>query len=239
MCLQRCAEIGYAGVQLSAVGCMAGPEPLVNAETAREWLDRYGLACCATHTPWSQIRDSFDKTVSDHKTLGCSYTALGSLGSEFGPSPENYGRFLTEAQPLAEALLQQGIRFGYHNHSHEFIRDPATGKPAMEQLLENGRDWLQLEVDTYWVAHAGASPATFLRRCLGRLWAIHLKDMEVVAGDGPVMAPVGEGNLDWPAILDACREGGTEWLIVEQDTCRRDPFDCLASSYRFLSASIA
>jgi sugar phosphate isomerase/epimerase len=58
--------------------------------------------------------------------------------------------------------------------------------------------------------------------------------MEVVEGDGPVMAPVGEGNLEWPQILAACSEGGTEWLIVEQDEFRRDPFDCLASSLMFL-----
>jgi sugar phosphate isomerase/epimerase len=238
-CLRRCSEIGYAGVQVSAVGSMTGPEPTVTAVQAREWLDRYNLSCCATHVAWNRLTTEFDKVVTEHKILGCTYIALGSLGSDFGPAPENYRRFLEEAEPVARALKEQGIRFGYHNHSHEFIRDPETGRPAIDLLVGNGVDWLDLEVDTYWVAHAGASPATFLKRATGRLWAVHLKDMEVVAGDGPVMAPVGEGNLDWPEILDACQTGGTEWLIVEQDTCRRDPFDCLASSYRFLSASIA
>jgi len=48
------------------------------------------------------------------------------------------------------------------------------------------------------------------------------------------MAEVGEGNLDWPDILAAAREAGTEWYIVEQDTCQRDPFESLAISLRNL-----
>ena len=92
-----------------------------------------------------------------------------------------------------------------------------------------------LEVDTYWVANAGVDPARLLDRCAGRIPVIHVKDMEVAPVDGPVMAPVGEGNLDWNSILSSAKAGGTEWLLVEQDTCRRDPFLCLRSSYEFLT----
>ena len=49
------------------------------------------------------------------------------------------------------------------------------------------------------------------------------------------MAPIGEGNMDWPAILAACKAAGVCWYAVEQDDCYRDPFDCLQSSYEFLS----
>jgi sugar phosphate isomerase/epimerase len=68
---------------------------------------------------------------------------------------------------------------------------------------------------------------------------VHVKDKEVIPGEGPVMAPVGEGNLNWPRILDVCEKGGIEWYVVEQDTCRRDPFDCLRSSYEYLSTLLS
>jgi sugar phosphate isomerase/epimerase len=48
------------------------------------------------------------------------------------------------------------------------------------------------------------------------------------------MAEIGEGNLDWADVLAACRDAGVEWLIVEQDECRRDPFESLAISRRNL-----
>ena len=51
------------------------------------------------------------------------------------------------------------------------------------------------------------------------------------------MAEIGEGNLNWPAILAAAAAGGVEWYLVEQDECyQRDPFESLAISYRNLQA---
>ena len=50
------------------------------------------------------------------------------------------------------------------------------------------------------------------------------------------MAEVGEGNMNFPAILDACKEIGVEWYAVEQDICQRDPFESLAISLRNLQA---
>ena len=80
-------------------------------------------------------------------------------------------------------------------------------------------------------------PAAVVRRAPGRLPVVHLKDKEM-AGQAPVMAPVGEGNLDWGALLPALEAAGTQWYAVEQDLCRRDPFECLASSFAYLTARL-
>jgi sugar phosphate isomerase/epimerase len=67
-----------------------------------------------------------------------------------------------------------------------------------------------------------------------RLPVVHLKDMVIIDGK-QVMAEIGEGNLNWPAILKACAASGVEWYAVEQDECQRDPFESLAISYRNLT----
>ncbi len=51
----------------------------------------------------------------------------------------------------------------------------------------------------------------------------------------PVDAEIGEGNLDWVEVLNACRDAGTKWLVVEQDEPRRDPMESVAISYANLS----
>lgn len=233
--LRRCREIGYEGVQLSAVGCMNGDNPEVGAELASEMLDRHGLLCCATHRPWDRLRDHTDAEIAFHQTLGCDYTAIGGIWGDYGELPEGFTKFLEAAKPVSERLAGGGVRFGYHNHSHEFLPDPQGGV-GYDRLI--AAPWLQLEVDTHWVAHAGVEPTPFLRRLAGRIAMVHLKDTEVVPGQGPFMCPVGEGNLNWDGILSALNDGGCEWWIVEQDDCRRDPFDCLASSFRFLDARL-
>ena len=60
---------------------------------------------------------------------------------------------------------------------------------------------------------------------------MHLKDLTVKNAEVR-MAEVGEGNLNWEAILAACRETGVEWYIIEQDHCDRDPFESLAISLK-------
>jgi sugar phosphate isomerase/epimerase len=58
----------------------------------------------------------------------------------------------------------------------------------------------------------------------------------VEAGEEQFFAEIGEGILDFKAIANTAASVGTEWLIVEQDQCRRDPFESLAISYRNLAA---
>ena len=44
-------------------------------------------------------------------------------------------------------------------------------------------------------------------------------------------AEIGEGNLDIKAIIEAGIESGAQYFLIEQDdTYGRDPFDCLKTS---------
>lgn len=236
--LERVKAIGYAGVQLSAVACMDGPAPAVDVQTAAAWLNELGLACCATHRKWSLLANDLEAEIQFHRRLNCSYVAVPSINQEFGTDPTAYHQFLEKAHPVAARLAQHNIKLGYHNHSHEFARNPETEKPSIEILSSPENAWLQMEVDTYWVADAGVCTSEFLAQCANRIDCIHVKDRDVVPGEGPVMAPVGLGNLNWDSILNVCRSAGTQWLIVEQDTCRTDPFDCLQSSFTFLQTRL-
>jgi len=85
------------------------------------------------------------------------------------------------------------------------------------------------------VQAGGAEPTHWLRKCAGRMPVIHFKDMCITPDREMRMAPIGEGNLNWPALLDAANTGQTEYAFIEQDaTYDRDPFECLASSFRYL-----
>src|SRR5262249_48959411 len=146
-------------------------------------------------------------------------------------------RFAEQSVELAHALAPYGLRLAYHNHSFELER--WDGRTGLEILFASApREALDAELDTYWLAAAGASPTAWLRRLAGRVPLVHLKDMAVVGGR-VVQVEVGAGNLDWPEILDACREAGTEWLVVEQDESEGDPMESLAVSYRNLTAFVS
>ena len=233
--LKKIADIGYRAVQVSAVKAF---ETEIDAPTLRKMLDDHGLKCIATHRSWDRLAGATSEEIDLHHALGCDYTAIGGIPQSYGADhAEGYRRFLADSKPVIAALKAAGIRFGHHNHSHEFVRvTPDKPQTLWDILIDEGGPDYFLEADLYWVWHAGVDPAALVRHCTGRVPVIHLKDKEVVAKEGPVIAAIGEGNLPWTSILPACEESGVEWYAVEQDTCRRDPFDCLRSSFDYLSS---
>jgi sugar phosphate isomerase/epimerase len=198
-------------------------------------LDAHGLRCIATHRKWSDLTTRTDLEIEFHRELGCDFAAIGGVPPEYGQTPDGYRKWLADAQPVIARLKAAGIRFGHHNHSHEFMHFPADPCKTLHNILvnEGGAD-LMLELDLYWIEHAGCNCVRVLERCPGRVPVIHLKDKEVVP-EGPVMCPIGEGNMDWAHIVPACEAAGVNWYAIEQDTCRRDPFDCLRSSFDYLA----
>ncbi|HHV55167.1 MAG TPA: sugar phosphate isomerase/epimerase [Firmicutes bacterium] len=223
---QRVREIGYRAVQLSGLGPI---EPERLAEIARN----NGLEICATHVDYYALRDKTDEMVREHKLWGCRYVGIGGLPGEYRTA-EGYVRFAREASEVARRLADEGLVFIYHNHAFELERMPATGegrgRTGLDILYsESDPRYFYAEIDTYWVQYGGGDPAAWIRRLSGRIPVVHLKDM-TVRGHTQLMAEVGEGNLNWPAILAACREAGVVWYAVEQDVCQRDPFESLAIS---------
>jgi len=225
--LKRVAAIGYPAIQISGFG------PVAPQEVAR-LVEEAGLTVAATHMPWERFLHATDEVIAIHKLWGCCHAAIGGLPVEYY-TVEGIRRFVVELEPVAAALAAEGIDFSYHNHQHEFRHYPVDGghKPWLELLLEQALPaLLNIELDTYWVQAGGGDPAEWIRRCAGRLSVLHLKDMTIGPDGGQRMAEVGEGNLNWSAILCAARESGVKWYLVEQDECYgNDPFAVLACSY--------
>ncbi len=226
--MKKIHEIGYQAVQVSAIG------PIPHQEV-KAIVEDLGLTICNTHIPYDRLWNDLDSVIEQHHLWNCRHVAIGSLPAAYREEGEaGYRRFAQEASQVGEKLHAAGLTFSYHNHSFEFER---FGKRTALDIIYEESDprYLQAEIDTYWVQHGGGDPAAWIRRMKGRMPVVHLKDM-VIVDRQQVMAEVGEGNLNWPAILDACREAGVEWYAVEQDICRRDPFESLRISYENLRA---
>jgi sugar phosphate isomerase/epimerase len=226
---QKVKDIGYEAVQISGFG------PVDPKEIAKAVTDS-GLTVCATHMGWDRFLNELDAVIEEHKMWGCVHTAIGGIFGEDYSSVDGVKRFLDELDPVAEKLEAEGMDFSYHNHSHELV--PYDGKTWLARLYDDGDPKkLKAEIDTYWITHGGGDPAAWVTKCAGREPLLHLKDMTVSTKREQRMAEIGEGNLNWPAILDAAKKGGVEWYLVEQDDCyERDPFESLAISYRNLKA---
>ena len=231
--MAKIAEIGYGAVQVSAIG------DIPDAEVKRI-ADDHGLTICNTHSSYELLLNDLDAVIEQHKLWDCQHVAIGSMPPDFRDSEDGYRRFAVIGSEIGEKLAQAGLSFSYHNHSFEFVK--FAGRTGLDILFdESDARYFQAELDTYWVQHGGADPAAWIGRLAGRMPVIHLKDMVMLPDENaprPLqeMAEVGEGNMNFAAILQACRGAGVNWYAVEQDICQRDPFESLAISYRNLNA---
>lgn len=227
--LKKVAGIGYTAIQISALGPV-GPEEVAKL------VEDNGLTVAGTHMAWDRFLNQLDEVIAEHKMWNCAHAAIGGLFTPEYRSLDGLKRFLDELGPVAEKLAQEGIDFSYHNHNHELMR--YGEKTWLEMLYEQAApEMLKAEIDVYWIQAGGGDPAVWIRKCAGREPLLHLKDMAVGPDREQRMAEIGEGNMNWPAILRAAEESGVEWYLVEQDRCYgRDPFESLAISYRNLRA---
>jgi sugar phosphate isomerase/epimerase len=223
--LGRLREIGYRAVEVAGLGA-------ITPERFSQELAQAGLTACAAHAPLERLTGDLAAVAAECREWGCQYVVMPGLPNEYR-SAEGLKRFGRQADELAHSLRAFGLKLAYHNHSFELER--WDGQTWLEGLFgATPAETLLAELDTYWLQFGGANPVEWILRLKNRVPLVHLKDMAVVAGK-TVMAEVGEGNLDWPRILDACRTSGTEWLVVEQDECLRDPMESLAISFSNLT----
>lgn len=223
--MKKVREIGYEAVQLSGLG-MIMPLDL------KRILDVEGLQAVITHVSFDRLLHDFSALVDEHKLWNCPNVAIGGMPAEYRNWP-GYVEFAPIASEVAHKLKEQGLTFSYHNHSFEFER--FQGKTGLEWFYEKADPIVMAEIDTYWVQHGGGDPADWCARMKNRMPVVHVKDMVILDGQ-QTMAEVGEGNLNWPRIIDACRKSDVQWYAVEQDVCHRDPFESMAISLRNLKA---
>jgi sugar phosphate isomerase/epimerase len=226
--LHKVRAMGYRAVQVSGIG------PIAPAEL-KAILDGEGLIMCNTHIGYDRLWNDLAAVIEEHHLWNCRHVAIGSMPARYRQEGEaGYRRFAQEANAVGRKLYEAALTFSYHNHSFEFEH---FGQRTGLDILFDETDprYVQAEIDTYWVQHGGGDPAAWIRKMKGRMPVVHLKDMVIQSG-AQAMAEIGEGNLNWPAILDACREAGVEWYAVEQDVCQRDPFESLAISFNNLKA---
>ena len=110
-------------------------------------------------------------------------------------------QFAKDFMEPAKKIAAAGKYFMYHNHAFEFERLP-NGKLFLEVLMETmPAELMGFTIDTYWVQAGGADPVQWIEKLKDRIPCVHFKDMSALSNNTTIMAPVGEGNLNWPAII--------------------------------------
>lgn len=134
------------------------------------------------------------------------------------------------AERIAAAVKQKtGLRTVFHHHCATFVETPAE----IDQLMTRTHPaLLGLCLDTGHCAFGGGNPVETLDRWRDRIWHVHAKDCDPAIRQRAeaeqwdyassvrhgVFCELGQGSVDFPAIVDRLRSSGYGGcVVVEQD----------------------
>ncbi len=234
--LAQVKQIGYDAVQLSGIGRFTQDKVDIFSSVCKE----LGLSIVATHVDFNQLKEDFDQMVIFHKQLGTSYIGIGAIPEPYDRrNLTHYQDFVFEMNKIAKKLIPHQLKLIYHNHAYEFAKI-GTFLP-MDIIIQNmTKNNLSLEPDLYWLQFAGINPVEFIKKYKDSIDVVHIKDMKIKQHDQwvsvPQFASIGDGNMDYPLIINTLKACNIHYAIVEQDDFYgEDPLTEIANSLRFIN----
>jgi len=224
---KKLKELGYDEIQTA--GCYGMPYELFY-----ELANNAGLEIVGTHDDFNLMKTDIEKSIENHKKLHTTNMGIGGLWPKDLKEIED---FISDANKIAKRIAAEGMKFTYHNHSHEFAK-LENGKSMIEMLVEGlDPENTSFVLDTYWVQNAGGDVCTWIEKLAGRIDILHLKDRAVVkteTGYDCVITEVGNGNLDFEKIIATAVKTGVKYFCVEQDNCPVDYIPSMKFSSDYL-----
>ncbi len=208
-CLHQVAEAGYAAVEFAGFGTL-------DAAGARTVLDETGLAAVGVHVDYEDLDADLHRVIDETRELGAASIVVAQARTQDFASADAVCTLAATFDGWGAACRDAGLAFGYHGY-HDFDREFAPhGDSTRYDLLVRSTDpeLVRVQLDTFWVRHVGDDPVAALHRYAGRVTMLHCKE---AAASGSGDAPVGEGLIDWPAVIAAAAATGVGWLVVEQE----------------------
>ncbi len=207
------AEYGYTSVEAANYkdGKLYGVAP----EQFKADVEAAGLKVLSSHVgralsaeelesgDLSAAMEWWKECVSAHKAAGMEYIVVPHIGlPEKLADLQTYCRYLNE---IGRLCRENGIRFGYHNHSHEFKK--VDDNVMLDYMLENtDPELVFFQMDVYWAVYGHGAPVEYFKKYPGRFTMLHIKDHYEIGQSGMV---------GFDAIFDNAATAGLNDFIVE------------------------
>ncbi len=223
--LKKVADIGYKNFEFAGYGDM-------DAGQLNAFMQEIGASTCGSHEAYEKFLDNADAVIEFNEAIGNPYITVPFMSERHRRSVDQVKRFAENLNLFGYKVKQAGMQLCYHNHSFEF--EKIDGEQTVWDVLFSvaDADIVKAEVDVAWVYNAGIDPVSFLDKMGSRIKLLHMKDLD----KDKKLAPVGQGEIDMPAVIKKAKEIGVEWYIVEQDQTRKgkDILDEISISYKNL-----
>lgn len=229
--LTRIRDMGFDGVELE----FSLLKVIDRAEVAAH-LEKLGLEVCSIRSPFSRTEFGLEDMIAQAKALSCKNVGVGTMTiAHFNSGPQALETYFDKLAKVCERFAAEGLRPLYSLRNHEFLRQK-NGRWYFDELAERELEGLVFETDVLPLTRAAVEPQRIFARLAGRMPVCRMTDQKLRECEMYYFfpereeCPLGEGLFDLPLWTQAAKDAGAEWLVLGQDLCDRDPWDCLEQS---------
>ena len=213
--LDTLGKMGYTHFEAASYDNENGTFYGLKPEEFKKAAEDAGVKITSSHTGRSlnedelksgdltELRAWWNKAIADHKAAGISY-----IVAPWMPVPTTLADLQKQCDAFNEIgrmCAEQGLKFGYHNHSHEFNK--IEDVPMLEYMIEHtDPENVLYELDVYWAVIGDASPVDLFNKYPGRFKLLHIKDRREIGQSGMV---------GFEAIFNNADKAGLENFYVE------------------------
>jgi len=227
--LEKVATIGFQGMEFGKTLAREG----YSREAVKSKLDSLGIQVVTMHIKTEDLVEDIQGLIEQAEFAGAKFLDVVWSPCETKEQVLEMAKILDTS---ALILKEHGFVLTYHNHHHEFL-NMFDGVRAIKILVENTKE-LKFQVDVCWAKFGGVEPETFISHLGKRCAILHMKDLRNTTEIGDFIE-VGDGIVDFPAVIAAAKAAGVEWFIVEQDKpYLLSPMDSIERSYKNLKAML-
>ncbi len=226
--LRKIADMGYTQIEgyEGKLGMFWGMEP----QAFKDYLDELGLTMVSSHC---DINENFAEKARQAASIGLEYLICPYIGTR--DDRAGWQEVVEQFNACGKTCADNGLRFAYHNHAYTF--EEVDGIVPQAYLMDNTDATVDYEMDIYWVVTAGEDPIAWLNRYPDKWTLCHVKDRSRDAAPDDMDASVnlGEGTIDFPAVLSVAEEQGMNYYILEQEEYEgTTPLKAAAAGARYL-----
>ncbi|NDV93307.1 sugar phosphate isomerase/epimerase [Dysgonomonas sp. 521] len=214
--LKELAQMGYTAVESAGYheGLFYGRKP----EDFKRDVEAFGLKVLSSHCSkpltveeltsgrFEESMKWWDQCIAAHKAAGMTYIVDPWLS--IPKTVKELKTYCDYYNEIGKRCKANGMKFGYHNHAHEFQK-VENQVVMMDYMLENTNpEYVFFQMDVYWVVMGQNSPVDYFKKYPGRFTVLHIKDHREVGQSGMV---------GFDAIFRHADIAGTKHIVVEME----------------------
>ena len=200
-------------------------DPSVEISHIAASLKNHGLQSVSVQDFYETVEQNFEYYVNLNTATGGTWLCVSRIPEEL-KSREGLDVFLRKLKAM-EARLPRGQKLCLHPVTGDFRA--VEGMDAVAYILEQ-YPTLDICFDLYHLNRCCDSMPAYLRRYKDRICMVHFKDAV-----GNTLVPAGQGEVNWEGVMEACRDMNVPYGFVEQETWKKDPYECLKEALDWAS----